>query len=78
MKCSKCENELKDNMTFCPNCGTIVSKQNKNGMPFWKAFILVVGIAILIIAGIVLGADFITHQHYKSGEEYVRETVKEY
>lgn len=51
MYCNKRERELKENDTFCSNCGS-KKEYNKLNMPFWKALILIVGIVILIIARI--------------------------
>ena len=47
-------------------------------MPFWKAFILVIGIAILIIAGISGLANFMTYPEHKSANEYYEQTMEKY
>lgn len=77
MYCNKCGKELKENETFCSNCGS-KKENNKQGMPFWKALILVVGIAILIIAGISGLANLMTYSEHKSANEYYEKTMKIY
>ena len=77
MYCNKRERELKENDTFCSNCGS-KKEYNKLNMPFWKALILIVGIVILIIARISWLANLMTYSEHKSANKYYEQIMKIY
>ena len=52
MKCLKCNNEIDDNLKYCPQCGVKIDSDNKH-KPI-KILLFIIGILIFVILIIVL------------------------
>ncbi len=72
MYCSKCGSELKENASFCSNCGIPVN--GKKRFPVWIPIAIVVAIVIVIVAGVTIYSNS-PSQRFKEqislGERYL-------
>lgn len=52
MRCLRCNNEINDNLKYCPQCGNKVNIENKN--KHIKIIIFIIGLLIFVVLTIVL------------------------